>query len=53
MSGTGLTTILLMIGVVMLLISYWRQVAVFILFLLVVVFCSGVYYIYDIIAHAI
>jgi hypothetical protein len=45
MSGTGLTTVLLMIGIVMLMLRYWKQIAIFLLFVAVTVFCFGVYYI--------
>ena len=45
MSGTGLTTVLLMIGIVMLVMCYWKQIAVFLLFVAVTVFCFGIYFI--------
>jgi hypothetical protein len=45
MSGTGLTAVMLMIGTVMLVVSFWRQIAIFMLFVIVAVFCFGVYYI--------
>jgi hypothetical protein len=45
MSRTGLTAVLLMIGMVMLALCYWKQIAIFLLFLAVTVFCCGIYYI--------
>ena len=45
MSKTGLTTVLLMTGAVMLAIYYWKQIAIFLLLLTVAVFCFGIYYI--------
>jgi hypothetical protein len=45
MSGTGLAAVLLMIGTVMLVMCYWKQIAIFLLFVSVTVFCLGVYYI--------
>jgi hypothetical protein len=45
MSGTGLTTVLLMIGIVMLMLRYWKQIAIFLLFVAVTVFCFGIYFI--------
>jgi hypothetical protein len=45
MSGTGLGAVLLMIGMVMLVMFYWKQIVVFLLFVTVTVFCFGVYFI--------
>jgi hypothetical protein len=45
MSGTGLGAVLLMIGMVMLVVFYWKQIAVFLLFVTVTVFCLGIYFI--------
>jgi hypothetical protein len=45
MLPTGLTAVLLMIGSVMLVFCFWKQIAVFLLFLTVSVFCFGIYYI--------
>jgi hypothetical protein len=45
MLGTGLAAVLLMIGIVMLVFCYWKQIAIFLLFLAVTVFCFGIYYI--------
>ena len=51
MSGTGLAAVMLMVGIVMLVISFWRQILVFLLFVSVTVFCFGVYYIVSIISY--
>jgi hypothetical protein len=45
MSGTGLGAVLLMIGVVMLVMCYWKQIAILLLFVTVTVFCLGIYFI--------
>jgi hypothetical protein len=45
MSGTGLGAVLLMIGMVMLVMFYWKQIAIFLLFVTVTVFCLGIYFI--------
>ena len=45
MSGTGLGAVLLMIGMVMLVMCYWKQIAVLLLFVAVTVFCLGIYFI--------
>jgi hypothetical protein len=47
MSESGLVAVMLMVGTVMLVISYWKQIAIFILFALATVFCFGVYYIFS------
>jgi hypothetical protein len=49
MSGTGLTTVLLMIGIVMLMLRYWKQIAIFLLFVAVTMFCVGIYFIVSIV----
>jgi hypothetical protein len=41
----SLLTVLLIVGLVMFVMSFWRQIAVFILFVFVAIFCFGVYYI--------
>ena len=53
MSGTGLAAVLLMIGTVMLMVCFWKQIAIFLLFVAGTVFCFGVYYIVGTIEHAI
>jgi hypothetical protein len=45
MSGIGLGAVLLMIGMVMLIMCYWKQIAIFLLFVIVTVFCFGIYFI--------
>jgi hypothetical protein len=45
MSGTDVATVMLMVFAVMILMSFWRQIAILILYLAVTVFCFGVYYI--------
>ena len=45
MSGTGLAAVMLMIGTVMFVMCFWKQIAIFLLFVAVTVFCFGVYYI--------
>jgi hypothetical protein len=45
MSETGLTAVLLIIGMVMLVICFWKQIAIFLLFMVVAVFCFGIYFI--------
>ena len=45
MSGTGLTAVLLMVSTVMLVICYWKQIAIFLLFMVVTVLCFGIYFI--------
>ena len=51
MSGTGLAAVLLMIGTVMLMVCFWKQIAIFLLFVAITVFCFGVYYIASVIAY--
>jgi hypothetical protein len=53
MAGTGLAAVLLVIGIVMLVMSFWRQIAVFMLSVVFTVFCFGVYYIITAITYAI
>jgi hypothetical protein len=53
MSATGLAAVLLMVVIIMLVISYWRQILAFLLCAIVTVFCFGVYYITSTIAHII
>jgi hypothetical protein len=51
MSGTGLGAVLLMIGMVMLVMCYWKQIAIFLLFVVLTVFCFGAYHIVSTIAY--
>jgi hypothetical protein len=53
MSGTGLMAVMLMVGMVMLVMSYWKQIAAFVLLAVVIVFCFGVYYIFSTIGYMI
>jgi hypothetical protein len=53
MSATGLATVMFMVFAVMIVMSFWRQIATFIFFLAVTVFCFGVYYIVSILAYII
>jgi hypothetical protein len=53
MSGTDLTTVILMVFAVMILMSFWRQIAILILYLAVTVFCLGVYYVVSTIKYLI
>jgi hypothetical protein len=45
MSGNGLGAVLLMIGMVLLVMFYWKQIAIFLLFVTVTIFCFGIYFI--------
>jgi hypothetical protein len=49
MSEIGLGAVLLMIGMIMLMLCYWKQIAIFLLFVIVTVFGFGIYYIVNII----
>ena len=49
MSGIGLGAVLLMIGMVMLMMCYWKQIAIFLLFVVLTVFCLGAYYVANVI----
>jgi hypothetical protein len=53
MSATGLATVMFMVFALMIVMSFWRQIAIFILYLAVTVFCFGVYYIVSIMTHLI
>jgi uncharacterized membrane protein len=53
MSEAGLGAVLLVIGTVMLVISFWRQILAFILIVFLTIFCCGVYYIVVIIENLI
>ena len=53
MPGTDVTTVMLIVFGVMILMSFWRQIAVLILYLGVTVFCIGVYYIVSTIRYLI
>jgi hypothetical protein len=51
MSVPGLAAVMLMVGIVMLVMSLWRQIAIFMLFVITTVFCFGVYYIITVIEY--
>ena len=53
MSETGIAAVLLIIGTVMLVVFFWKQIALFLLLAAGTVFCFGVYYIASTIEHAI
>jgi hypothetical protein len=53
MSAAGLATVMLMVFTVMIVMSFWRQIAMLILYLGVTVFCFGIYYILSIVTHLI
>ena len=53
MSGTDVATVMLMVFAVMILMSFWRQIAILILYLAVTVFCLGVYYVVSTIKYLI
>jgi uncharacterized membrane protein len=45
MSANDLAAVLLIAGMVLLVMSYWRQIAIFVLFVTLTVLCVGMYYI--------
>jgi hypothetical protein len=45
MSETGIVAVLLIIGTVMLVVCFWKQIALFLLLAAGTVFCFGAYYI--------
>jgi hypothetical protein len=45
MSEAGLGAVLLIIGTVMLVTFFWRQIIAFVLVVFLTIFCCGVYYI--------
>jgi hypothetical protein len=51
MSGTGLAAVMLMVFGVMLIMSFWRQIAIFVLYVGITIFCFGIYYIVSSIAY--
>jgi hypothetical protein len=51
MSEPGLAAVLLMVFTVMVVTSYWRQIAIFLFYLALTVFCFGVYYVVSLIAY--
>ena len=53
MSETGIAVVLLIFGVVMLVVCFWKQIALFLLLAAGTVFCFGIYYIASTIEHTI
>ena len=53
MSEAGLGAVLLIIGTVMLVTTFWRQIIAFVLVVFLTIFCCGVYYIVVIIENLI
>jgi hypothetical protein len=53
MSETDLTAVILMAGMIMLIMAFWRLIAIFLLALAITVFCFGAYYILNIILNII
>jgi hypothetical protein len=51
MSEPGLAAVLLMVFTIMVVTSYWRQIAIFLFYLALTVFCFGVYYVVSLIAY--
>jgi hypothetical protein len=51
MSGTDLAAVILMICLIMLAISCWRQILMLMLFIVVTVFCFGIYYIVSLLGY--
>ena len=51
MSETGLAAMLLMVGTVILVMCYWRQIAAFIMIIMITVFCVGIYYVASFIGY--
>jgi uncharacterized membrane protein len=47
MSEIGLGTVLLVIGIVTLVLCFWKQIAIFLLFVALTTFCFGVYFIFS------
>jgi hypothetical protein len=53
MSETDLTAVILMVGMIVLIMAFWRLIAIFLLALAITVFCFGAYYIVNIILNII
>jgi hypothetical protein len=45
MPGADLTAVIMMICMIMLAICFWRQILMLMLFIIVTIFCFGIYYI--------
>lgn len=53
MSETDLTAVILMVGMIVLIMAFWRLIAIFLLALAITVFCFGAYYVVNIILNII
>ena len=53
MSETDLTAVILMVGMIVLIMAFWRLIAIFLLALAITVFCFGAYYIVNVILNII
>jgi hypothetical protein len=53
MSETGFAAVMFMVLAVMIVVSYWRQIAVLMLYVAAIAFCFGVYHIVSIITYMI
>jgi len=53
MSESGLAAVMLVVFTVMVVMSFWRQIAILLLYLAVTVFCLGVYYVVSTIKYLI
>lgn len=45
MSENGLAAVLLMVGMIMLVICFWKQILIFLFLVALTVFCFGVYFV--------
>jgi hypothetical protein len=45
MSGSAIATVMLMVFIIMVALSFWRQILIFMFYVGVTVFCFGIYYI--------
>jgi hypothetical protein len=53
MSESDLTAVILMVGMIVLIMAFWRLIAIFLLALAITVFCFGAYYVVNIILNII
>jgi hypothetical protein len=51
MSGSGLAAVILMVFAVMVVTSFWRQIAILLFYVAFAVFCFGIYYIVSTITY--
>jgi uncharacterized membrane protein len=45
MTGTSLAAAMLIALAVMIIMSYWRQIAILILYIVLITFCLGIYFV--------